>query len=679
MAISHKDAMLSTFACAMCYRVGLLQMPSPSDMDQVLVASRPPGAGSTTVIDMHDDSSPPSSTASSSDGDWNDVTNSPTFGMAQLKAGFVGMYLLVTALVVQVAVIASDVISLKDRITAVEGKQTPALVYGQETEALTRQVSKLCEQVVSQEDRMAGLELSQRAETDSHKKTIQELTTKLDNMKVDDDKKSCSDALENFRRSFKNFQQSMECQAARITGVKADTARKIALLQSELAGVHAELVGVKTVTVPVNASSAGQTEKEARKARILAGVAQLIEDVDMAEEILCPLPPVVARSSACVTAIQDTPAASTSSGGSSITLPSYRKTEGTTVKNLEITKEPLTTAHVNFAQPGADKIPAIPMIPIPTIPMERLIPTKSNDKENKPCNRSTMTLQDTKTSQPGAGRSPDVSDKPPTASPKNAQPGAGLLSKISALPKPRKSMLPAPRKSHLPSLAKHAGVVDGSSSNEVKIADRLPGGSETQTEQPKTVKDAPTYRPPSESALSRLVEKEPPVVLPTSFSLTALDAALQAMQVDGDDFLTLVPAPNCSNDDLSFSAISPISMKTKRNDNYESMIYVPPKRRSVDVKPSRSPLKSTLTTLVENEVSLPASSSLTALDAALKLQMLQGERDILTLMPGLDYPSVDFSFSAMTPIFPRARPPCKRESIYLSPMKTSTVKPSRRL
>lgn len=54
-------------------------------------------------------------------------------------------------------------------------------------------------------------------------------------------------------------------------------------------------------------------------------------------------------------------------------------------------------------------------------------------------------------------------------------------------------------------------------------------------------------------------------------------------------------------------------------------------------------------TRAENEVpKLPASSSLTALDVA--LQMLQGEGDILALQPGPDYPSVDFSFSAVTPI-----------------------------
>jgi hypothetical protein len=274
------SASASAFACV-CYCVGLLQIPSQSDVDRVLVASCPPGAESTTLTDIHDASSL-SSAASSSDGDRNDVISHavPTFGMAQLKAGFVRLYQLVTALVVQVTVIASDVVSLKDRIAAVEGTHAPALVPdGEETEALARQVNELCERVASQEDRIAGLEHSQRAETESYKKTIQELTTKVDEMKVDDDRKT---------QSFKNFQQSMECQGARITGVKADTARKIALLQSELGGVQAELAAVKTLAMPVNAPSVSQAAKEARKARILASVAQRMEDAELAEGIKFP-------------------------------------------------------------------------------------------------------------------------------------------------------------------------------------------------------------------------------------------------------------------------------------------------------------------------------------------------------------------------------------------------------
>jgi hypothetical protein len=61
--------------------------------------------------------------------------------------------------------------------------------------------------------------------------------------------------------------------------------------------------------------------------------------------------------------------------------------------------------------------------------------------------------------------------------------------------------------------------------------------------------------------VSRVVEKERPAVLPTSSSLASLDAALQAMPLEGDDLLAPMPVLNYSNDsDLSFSAITPVLM-----------------------------------------------------------------------------------------------------------------------
>ena len=333
MAASHENAMTSsacTLACVTRHCIDLFQIPSPSE---VTVAPCSPDAGSTTFTDTHDASSPPHSTTSSTDGGPNDVASRDiqTFGMVQLKIGFVLLYQMVAVLIVQVAVIASDVVSLKDRIVAAEGTQTPALAREQETAALARLVSELRERVAIQEDRIAYLERSQCLETESYKKTIQELTTKLDSVKVD----------ENFCQSFKNLQRSMECQAARITGVKADTARKIALLQSELAGVQAELATAKMVTVPANAASTNQVAKDAQRAWILECVVRRIEaqgnDLPcdcscwliwrLRHEIekLCPLPPIATQSLARVAVSQDMSAASTSSGGSPITLSDYSK------------------------------------------------------------------------------------------------------------------------------------------------------------------------------------------------------------------------------------------------------------------------------------------------------------------------------------------------------------------
>ncbi|KAF8126493.1 hypothetical protein EV363DRAFT_573872 [Boletus edulis] len=315
MAASCQDVMpssASAFASVMRHRVGLLQMPSSRDADQVLVAS--PGVESTTSVDMPDASSFLSPAVSNSDGDSSDVASQdvPMPNMAQPKTAlFVLLYQLIATLPSLIVTITSDVVSLKDRVTVVEA----ASDHGQETEAVARQVNELRERVACQEDRIASLERSQRAETESYKKTIQELTTKLSAMKVEDEKKQkiCDDALENLRQSVKNLQQLMACQAARITGIRADAARKIALLQSELAGVRTGFAMIKMVAMPASAS---HVARETRKAQILASVAQRMEDVEMAEEIdkLCPLPP---PSAACVTG-HDTPVTSISSGGSPV-------------------------------------------------------------------------------------------------------------------------------------------------------------------------------------------------------------------------------------------------------------------------------------------------------------------------------------------------------------------------
>ncbi|KAG6379219.1 hypothetical protein JVT61DRAFT_11667 [Boletus reticuloceps] len=642
MAASCHDVMpssASAFASVMRHRVGLLQMPSSRDVDQVLVAS--PGVESTTLVDMHDASSSLSPAVSSSDGDSSDVASQdvPMLNMAQRETvSFVLLYQLIATLPFLIVAITSDVVSLKNRVTAVEA----ASVHGQETEAVARQVNELRERVACQEDRIASLERSQRAETESHKKTIQELTTKLGEMKVEDEKKQkiCDDALENLRRSVKNLQQSVACQAARITGIKADAARKIALLQSELAGVRTGLAMIKMLAMPASAS---HVAKETRKAQILANIAQRMEDVEMAEEIekLCPLPPVVVPSAGCVTG-HDTPVISISSGGSPVMLSAYVSKEETMVNNSKIIREPLSTVHANVSRRGADKMPA-----------------KRDGKENKPCKCSTMTLDDTKTFQPGAGRSPDVRDKPHTASPRKVQPSVGLSSEISALPKRRWSMLPTPRGSR--SSVWRSMVL----SMEVHPAKavRPPRGSGTRTKRPKTVECPPVARSRAllESPLpSAIVEKEPPAVLPASSSLAALDVALKAMQ-DWDDLFAPMPELNCSSDDLSFSETYSIPIKARRNRDKDDSIYVLPKPSNMDIKPSRSPPKSTLAT---NEIP-------TALEEA--LQMLR--RDIL----GLNFPHVDLSFSATTPINQKARPYSDRESIYVSPVRQLSVKPSRRL
>lgn len=102
-------------------------------------------------------------------------------------------------------------------------------------------------------------------------------------MRVDDDKESRDDALENLFRSFKNFQRSVEHRAARIHCSQGRRRPRDRSPPVGLTDVQAELAAVKTVTVPVDASSAIHIAKEAREARILAGVSQKIDVAEMAE------------------------------------------------------------------------------------------------------------------------------------------------------------------------------------------------------------------------------------------------------------------------------------------------------------------------------------------------------------------------------------------------------------
>ncbi|KAH0826359.1 hypothetical protein J3R83DRAFT_5320 [Lanmaoa asiatica] len=82
-------------------------------------------------------------------------------------------------------------------------RDTNARLAHQESEAFTQQVNESCERAASQEDRIASLEVSQLVETESYKRMVQELTTRLDNMKDDDDKESRGDIL---CQSLRNFQ-----------------------------------------------------------------------------------------------------------------------------------------------------------------------------------------------------------------------------------------------------------------------------------------------------------------------------------------------------------------------------------------------------------------------------------------------------------------------------------------
>ena len=285
MAFSHLDAMPSPFARAMRHCVDTLRTPPPRDVDQD--ASCPRHTKPVTFTDVNDPPTLLASSASGSNGNWSDVVSrAPTFGLVQLKAAFVWIYSLVIILIVQVAIIASDVVTLKARLTAIEGTKAAALVHDQQSE-----------EIAILRERIADLERSRRADSESHKMTIQELATsskahdeafeqfsesyKGTIQELTTDNKTRDDAFAKLSESFKMLQYSLEIQKARVTGIKADHALKISLIQSDVARVKTGCTAFQTISLPANVESAGRAAKEARKARILAGVTQRMEDDEL--------------------------------------------------------------------------------------------------------------------------------------------------------------------------------------------------------------------------------------------------------------------------------------------------------------------------------------------------------------------------------------------------------------
>jgi hypothetical protein len=90
------------------------------------------GYESATLIDIYDATSTTNRHPLTPDDGSNDETkwrDAPWFCLAQLRTGFVWLFQLVVALIVQVTVMAADIVALKTRITEVEGAQIPAFIH----------------------------------------------------------------------------------------------------------------------------------------------------------------------------------------------------------------------------------------------------------------------------------------------------------------------------------------------------------------------------------------------------------------------------------------------------------------------------------------------------------------------------------------------------------------------
>ncbi|KAH7887060.1 hypothetical protein F5I97DRAFT_1099445 [Phlebopus sp. FC_14] len=243
----------------------------------------------------------------------NDLTGERTtprvWNVSQFLAAIVQLWQVVAGLLVHVSVMAKAIVQLQDKVSKIENSQQESSASDEREEATSMQLKALWNAMTAQQDHLSNLkqELAhQRQEIDQYRKNFEELTAKFD-----DDGKQFNEFMSGLKSALVDQVNDQTRQAKELAAVKSEMTRKFTVLNAELKGVQTDLSLAKSFPVPSDPALAGQTAKEARRARILAHVAQRMEEKELAQEIeiLCPLPG--ARSSACEK--ENKPVASSSS------------------------------------------------------------------------------------------------------------------------------------------------------------------------------------------------------------------------------------------------------------------------------------------------------------------------------------------------------------------------------
>ncbi|KIK97234.1 hypothetical protein PAXRUDRAFT_825120 [Paxillus rubicundulus Ve08.2h10] len=276
----------------------------------------------------------------------------------------------VTVLFVKVVAMASEMASLDTRVSNLETVHPT----GSDSVQLSQRVNDLCDMVASQQEEIRGLKrdlVRQGAEVDVYQNKIKTLTTKLD-----DDGKDFNTFVNGLHCTLVDHVKEQQRQASELAKVKDD----VALFTTKLSSVQVELSVVTAVMVPTEAQLAGQAAKEARRKRILASVAQRVEEIELAQEvqILCPPPPAKREAAAAKENQPVVPGGATSRSSSK-----GKEVEGTTKA-----PQPSSTQAV---QPGAGpsvKVSALPaprksMLPAPRksmlpAPLKRITSVSGN-------------------------------------------------------------------------------------------------------------------------------------------------------------------------------------------------------------------------------------------------------------------------------------------------------------
>ncbi|KAG9318157.1 hypothetical protein JVU11DRAFT_233 [Chiua virens] len=596
-----------------------------------------------------------------------------------VAAALTWFYQLLNLLVVfWVAVLAAEVKLLKDRIAMVE--RIPPPVHDQEAEVLTQRLHQLCERIASQEAQIASL-------ATAHKKALEEL-----NNKIDEQKKAYDTAFGNIA-----------------IGFEVDTTRDPARPQSELASPDSELNMAKmTVPVPRDASSSIRVTKEAPNVQNSTRVPQLTnKDSNLATGI-----PSAASNSTQYSTNLKVP--------NNNTMPRKAKTvkeaaakglglgkENTTNGNKMATGRYMQKAHSGAGQfsvvgsktaragpKGVQSGTVLPskisaasqhpksMLPAPRISLVPTLADRATASTQVVQTKQAKTIKAARTDASPAGNRPSTSPVPTPVEQESSVtlPTSTSLAALDAALAMRQVLEDDDLfKTRLPCL--------DSTGHDMSFTFAVPTPTKIEMSNAsiQTLQRNEDVLAPVKSTKTVEPEVEICVPLAASSSLAALDAVLQTMGNE-ENLLTCTPGPLYYRTRKTGKTRPPLVMEQVNDTRFppsSSLAALDAALQSVDdniLTCTPGPLyrrtRRTTRKMGVNDTELPASSSLATLNGA--LQSVDG--NILTCTPGPHYRVMDDSFPTRSkaPTFPRARLPLE-EYVNVSPMSTSTVKPSRRL
>ncbi|KAF9221692.1 hypothetical protein BS17DRAFT_238318 [Gyrodon lividus] len=191
---------------------------------------------------------------------------------------FLQIFQLVTVLFVQVVAMASQIVSLKARVSKLETVPPTC----SDTVELSQRVKDLCDTVASQQEEIRGLKqdlVHQRVEVDASQQKIKTLTTKFS-----DDGREFNAFVDGLHSTLVDHIKEQQRQASQLAKVSDDITQKIAVLDKGLSSVRLELSVATTAMTSTETQMAGQAAKEARRKHILASVAQRVEEIGLFQD-----------------------------------------------------------------------------------------------------------------------------------------------------------------------------------------------------------------------------------------------------------------------------------------------------------------------------------------------------------------------------------------------------------